>query len=226
MFSTVQIRGQKKYGSVTQTAGTIINRMIEPMRNAIAVIEKIIYINQADAHTITILRALGVTTFAADAAASQAAFTLTADPGVYLPASSWSTANNTIAAGDYVVYRCADGTYRMDTIASGTQGGGNLTMTNNFPTLGVTAGDPLWFFGIKTDTNPKDAQAHPKLTVIPSGSGYGVKEFNDAISAFDFYEPMIVQSDNLTSAGTLNQVSVVYVDRPGPNQSTPDTLSI
>ncbi len=220
MGYTLPLYGQNSYGAVTASANSVINRLVEPVRNALTVITKMVYINQADAHTITVLRPLGSTTFAADAAAGQAAVVLTADPGNY--AATWRTADNLIGSGDYVVYRAADGTYVVDTVASGS--GTTPTLTTNLPTLGVLAGAPLWFYGIKTDVNPSNAQAHPKFTVVPTGSGYGVKNFPDSdsdivASSIGVYEPLIIQSDNLISAGTLNFVSVAYTNRGGPNVS-------
>jgi hypothetical protein len=213
--------GVKSYGSVTQTAGTVINRLVEPMANAYSLVLRMIYINQANQHVITALRPLGSTTFAADAAAGQAVVVLTVDPGVYLPTSSFRTANNAIAAGDYVCYQAADGTYVFDTVASGTYAA--LTLTTNLPTLGVLAGAPFWFFGIKTDLNPNDGVAHPTFTAVPAGSGYGVKEFVDEtagiVASIGKNEPILLQSDNLTAAGILNQVVAAYTNRGGPNSN-------
>lgn len=210
--------GQKGYGNTTANAGTLINLLLEPMANAATVLTKMYYYIQGANHTVTCLRPLGSTILASAAAASQAVVNLTADPGVYLPANSWRTANNPIAIGDYVAFQYADGTYGFDTVAAVNSLA--ITLTNNLPTLGLLSGAPFWFFGVKTDTNPNDGRPHPQIVVTQTASGITVREFVNTetgiISSINKNEPILLQSDNLSVAGYLAEATVAYTNRFGP----------
>lgn len=155
---------------------------------------------------------------ASAAAASQAVINISADPGNYSALNaSCRTANNLIAANDWVVYQAADGTYIVDTVASVSTLA--ITMTTNCPTGGVLAGAPFWWFGIETDTNPNNGLVHPRfnalantqlilgrmdgLTTIPDLGG-GIQLGNGA------WQPCVIVADNVTAAGFLENVGVEF----------------
>lgn len=222
---------RRHYGSITQSAGTAIVRLVEPMKGAVSTITEIQYTAGATAHTLTVLRPLNKTYTTAAAAASQAVINIQFDPGKY---SSWgtiNTADNLIAANDYVVYELADGTYYVDTVSSVS--GLAITMTNNIGTATVLKGAPFWWYGITTDTNPADGNAHPKFTLAASGVTKIGSDAADAIAGNvgsvvtpsllvgmvstsngrwplgGYNEPLLVYSNNATNAGTLERVTVV-----------------
>ncbi len=207
---------QKVYGKITQTAATVIVKLVEPFPSCVSRITGIRYRVGANDHIITVMRPLNRVTFAADAAASQAVVSLSADPGVYNTNGTLATANNVIAASDYVVYQAADGTFVLDTVASGT--GTAPTLTTNLPTGGVKKGDPLWFFGIVTDTNPNDALAHTRFNALASSVvTFGRDDQLGTIPDHKYlklgngcFQPLIIHSDNVTAAGFLESVSVQY----------------
>lgn len=229
MAFNLPLWGTKTYGRTVAAAGTVINRLVEPMRNASTVIAHLTYQQGVTLHTITIMRPLGSTTVASAASANQAVINITADPGVY--ASGTRIANNAIAANDYVVYRCSDGTFVLDTVASVSSLA--ITMTTNVPSMGVPAGAPFWFFGTINDTNPCDSQSHPKFIMAPGYNGTLTSSnrihlgdqpgdsIAGVLASFGLYEPLIIQSDNVTTTGTIEQVVTVYTSRMGPN--TPNT---
>jgi hypothetical protein len=155
--------GTRGWGLLTQDADTKIVRLVTPRKNLYTHLLAATIKVGTTAHTLTVLRPLGKTTFSADAAASQAVVNITANPGDY---TGVRTADNSLAGSDRVVYRAADGTYVADTVSSISSLA--VTLSTNLPTGGVTRGDPIWHFGIETDTNPNDALAHPQFTLAAS----------------------------------------------------------
>lgn len=194
-------------GKTTQTAGTVITLLVPPQANLRTKLAKLAVTVGATAHTLTIMRPLGRTTASSAAAASQAVINLTADPGDY---SSVRTADNAIAANDYLVFKHPDNTYSFDIVSSVSSLA--ITMTTNFPTLGIASGAPVWFMGITTDTNPNDARAHQAWTLPASG----VQTFSAAHDRCSFFEslnvnePMIIHINNATNASVLEYVEAYY----------------
>lgn len=218
-----RVVGRRSYGRLTQNAGTIIMRMIEPMQGAMTRITGVRVTTSTTAHILTLLRPLARTYFTADAAANQAVINIAADPGAYpsgchTSAASATTLSNAIAGSDYVVYECADGkTYMLDTVSSVSTLA--LTMTTSLPFGGVKKNGLLWFFGIVTDTNPNDAQAHPRWNLLAStttvlGRADGLTSIPDH-PLLDIgggtYQPLLLSVDNGTAASTIESVGVEYV---------------
>lgn len=222
-----QVRG---YGKLTQTAGTVITRLLRPFANMFTRLLYAAYTAGATAHTLTVMRPLGVTTFSADADSGQAVVNITADPGAYSTNTGGvpRTANNPIAANDFVVYECADGTFALDTVSSVSTLA--ITLSNNVPTGGVKSGGKFWFFGIITDTNPADALAHPQYTLAANtvttlggtasesvGGVVGTIAHGplfSSLAGYDGkYQPLILHSGNATNAGVLEEAISLYSDR-------------
>jgi hypothetical protein len=223
-----QMRG---YGRITQSAGTAIVRLIEPVLNAFTRLTDLWYTAGATAHTLTILRALNKTTVPSVTAGGQTSITLAADPGKFnasgFVGGTINVADIPIAANHYVVYQCADGTFFADTVSSVS--GLTLTMTSNVPAAGIAAGAPFWFFGALTSNNPSDGNPHPQFTLPASGvtkfggdPGEGIAGFVGTLrqpssSLFGAnwpltgqFEPMLIVSNNITNAGTLEKVTAIY----------------
>lgn len=227
---SIPIMGMRGYGKLTQNAGTVITRLVEPMPNAFTRIVSVWYTASTTAHTLTVMRPLNVVTFTAAASAGQAVVNISADPGDY---TGIRTSDNAIAGSDFVVYEVADGTYALDTVSSVATLA--VTLSNNVPTSGVLAGGKLWFYGIITDTNPLNAQAHPQFTLpasvttyLGTDSGEGIAGFvgsiappggtygwptGTGINLTGRYEPLIVHSGNATAAGTIEKVTAIYTNR-------------
>lgn len=220
---SLPIFGSKAYGAISAAAGTVINRLVEPMRNAATVVATFEIQIGVTNQVLTVMRPLGSTTIAAAAAAGQAVINLTADPG------SWSArriVSNGIAGSDYVVYRCSDGTYVLDTVSSVATLA--VTLSTNLP-LDVVAGAPLWFFGVANDTNPSDSQSNPKFNIPGVAAAVSSGRFTlgdnpgetvaGIISTFGKYEPLIFQLNNATTTNTIEQVVAVYTNKLGPTTS-------
>jgi hypothetical protein len=212
-----RVVGRRNYGRLTQNSGTVITRLVEPWRSALTRITGVFVKTSTTAHILTLLRPCNVTTFSAAAAASQAVVNITADPGAYSAAGTLATANNVIAASDFVVYEAADGTYVLDTVSSVATLA--ITLTTNLPTGGVLAGGKFWFYGIVTDTNPNNNQAHPRWNLDAStatvlGRADGLTSIPDhplLNVGGGSYQPLILHVDNGTAASTIESVGVEYV---------------
>ncbi len=220
MFSN-PITATKYYGRKTASAGTAIVTLIEPVTSAFTRLSSLWYTCSTTAHVLTVMRPLNKTTVASAASAAQAVINITADPGDYstVPGGGTvSTSDNVIAANDYCVYQCNDGTYRVDTVSSVSTLA--ITMANNVPTGGVAAGAPFWFFGIHSDTNPQDATAHPKFNLPANVATYldadwgfvgTIKGITSGMAGKS--EPLIVYIDNATAAGYLEKVTAIYTSK-------------
>jgi hypothetical protein len=215
------VGGMKFYGRKTENAATAIVRLVEPLSGHFTRLVSLWYTCGSTAHYAAIMRPLNKTTVASAASASQAVINITADPGDYSTVPGGGTvrtSDNGIAANDYCVYQCNDGTYVVDTVASVATLA--ITMTTNVPTGGVAAGAPFWFFGIHSDTNPQDAQAHPKYNLYASVTTYldndagfcgSIKGITSGMTGKG--EPVIVYIDNATAAGYLEQVVAAYTSK-------------
>lgn len=210
---------QKTYGRLTQNAGTVITRLVEPKPGLFTRIDKLAITVSTTQHLLTIMRPLNKTTLSAAAAASQAVVALTADPGDY-PATM-QQADNAIAASDYVVVQLSDGTFFVTTVSSVSSL--NITLAANLP-IAANSGASFWFYGIITDTNPNDVLAHARFTlpvsgttVLGNGDGQGwyssVRGSPLLPLVTGKFEPLILQIDNGTAASVFEYCKVVYDDR-------------
>lgn len=198
-------------GAKTAAAGTKINHLIPPHKGKKTKVTSVTVTAGATAHTLTCLRPLGTTTLAADAAAAQAVVVLTAEPGDYDASTTPRTADNVIASADYLAIEAPDGTVILDTTASARNATtGVVTMTTNIPTGGVKAGAKVWFYGISSDTDPHTAEAHPFLNVPASATTTWAPTDGSVFESLHAYEPLILQDNNATTAGTIENCSGVY----------------
>lgn len=194
--------GGQVYGTATENAGTVINVLVAPKKRYFTRISKLRYTAAATAHTVTAMRPLGTTTASADAATSQAVVNITANPG---------PSGNALAANDYIAIRHAvDGITRLYVVSSIS----NLavTLTANL-TVAVTSGDKIWMFGVAANTDPLTGTAHPPLAM---GAG-AVTELTDdttgVVCTHTTDQPILLQSNNATNAGTFNLVTAAYTSR-------------
>lgn len=192
-------------GKKTQTAGTVIQYLVPPDVRGFTRISNIVYTAAGTAHTLTFMRPIGRTTVASAGATGQAVVNITADPGV---AAGYAGISNAIAANDFVAIRTAsDGITRLYKVSSVSTLA--ITMTANL-VVAVAAGDIFWFFGITTDTDGVTGSAHPALNGTASATTTYTDTTGGVVSSFRVYEPILVNSDNATAAGTLQQINWAY----------------
>lgn len=193
-------------GGKTQTAGTVIQFLVPPNRLGYTRVTKVVYTDTGTSHSLTFLRPLGRTTVASAAAASQTDFVLSANPGT---TAAYGGISNGIAANDFVAIRTAsDGITRLYKVSSVSTL--TITLTGNL-TVALAAADVVWFFGIATDTDGRTGSAHP---ILKGGAASGDVSFEDreggVIASLSKDEPILVNSNNATNAGTLKQISWCY----------------
>jgi hypothetical protein len=188
--------GGNGHGKVTQTAGTVIQQLVPPYIGAITRLTRFSYTAAGTAHTGTVMRPIGSTTFTAAAAASATVVNLTADPG---------TATNGIAANDYVAIRETDGVTRAYKVSSVSTLAVTLASGLVAGVAASTATSPskLWFFGITTDTDPATGLAHPSFTLTASATVTEADSDGGVVASVAADQPLLFNSDNGTAAGTL-----------------------
>lgn len=193
-FFIAQAFGHNGLGRATENAGTVINRLVPAQKQGKAIVTALKHTDGGTAHLVTALRPIGEANLAAAAATGQAAVVLDADP---------SPSGNTIASGDYcVIHFSADDTQRVAKVSTWTSASKTLTFDANIPVAGAI-GDKLWMMGVATDTDPATGNAHPRFQSNQALEG--------AIAAtIKAYQPILVQIDNGTTAGTTNYVQYAY----------------
>jgi hypothetical protein len=184
-------------GYQTATADTLINCLVPPKEGLYTRITTLVYTSGTTAHTLTVLRALGKTYLAAEAAASQAVLTLREQP----------VSGNSVAANDYLVWQNTDGSYTFGLVSSAS--GLTITMGSSL-SKAAAAGRPVWMMGVLADTHPKDGFAHPQLRGVASTRVTWADDVAGVVQSVGANEPLLVQSNNATAAGHLEQVSGAY----------------
>lgn len=184
----------------------------------------VLYTTGGTAHQLVIARPFNRTHLTAAIAAGTAsgAFKPAVDPGKYSTSYKYPItgglpgliADNTIAANDYVCIQLDDGSWFLDTIASGTFAGNNLVLTTTFPNNGVGAsiGNAVYWYGnITSDKNPANGCVNPTTLMAASGTRAAWQETTCGIvSAFNPGDPLIVYSPNGTATGTFDAVTGFY----------------
>lgn len=188
-------------------------------------VTKAIYEAAGTAHDLVLMRPFNYGIVSADVAINTATFVLTDDPGVYstnykyvLPGSAsgvpGNTANNAIAAGDYVAYQLRDGTWVLDTVASGTYAA--LVLTTTIPNVtggGVAAGTLMYFFGVAANVDPATGLAHASFRSVASAR---TNLLGDAAGG-EFCtlhqgDPIVAYSANATATGLLISCGGYYTN--------------
>jgi hypothetical protein len=185
----------------------------------------LVYTTGNTLHQIAVMRPLNWTTFSAAVAknVTNIGGKVTADPGTWQTAGVYkyplpggvttvaATANNTISTGDYVAYQLSDGTWQLDSIASGTFAGGNLTLTTGTPntTTGtIAANSPLFWYGIVSDTDPATGMGHPQWDTTANTTNEKFQSnVCSLVASLHPGDPIFFYSPNGTAAGKLSYVA-------------------
>lgn len=212
------------------------NSPTRSLGRGVAHVTKVIYTTGGTAHLLSIMRPKNWTYFDAALPKNTTLIpdsgTLHDDPGLYATTYKYAgpqagtlsygslpvnVADNAIAAGDYVAYQLADGSWQLDTIASGTFGS-SLTLTTGTPNrTGATIpqGSILFFFGVVTDHDPQDGLLPFQTTIAASA----VRDASWADSLCGIAsgarpgDPLVFYSPNTTNQGWLEQLTGFYGDR-------------
>lgn len=219
-------------GRVTANAGTAYTQFIESLDNpgCLTVLNFAQVTVGATAQTLVAMRPLSAQALpgssgqrcscylTAAAAAGQAVININQDPGVYTAYSFKNgatprTANNGIAANDYLAFQYPDGSWGVDTVSSVSTLA--ITLSNNLATGGLASGAPVWFFGISTNVNPYDGLVHPTFT-LPASTVVNLGSTFPFCNSLGLAEPILLYCANGTNASVLESVGASYANRTGP----------
>ena len=189
--------GSEGAGKITETAGTRIRRLIGGKGGCFTHLLNMRYTAGATAHTITVMRGQSYTTLSAAALAAQADVVLTA---------AITDGTNAVAANDLVAIKKPDGSWHLGLVSAWTAGTLTLTLTANVPTGGFNKGAAVICYGVAGDSghdNYKFAAGSGATTNYPA-----VENGGSLIRSRRQNEPLIIDSDNATNAGTLENATV------------------
>jgi hypothetical protein len=226
---SIPARATWSFGSRTATAGTAFNYVIPPRGSPNSshrlrtVVTTFIYVSGSAQHTLTLLRPFGTTTVNAAAASGQKHVNLVTDPGA-APKGPDGTlsllAPAGIAGNDWLIFETPGGEYYWDTVNSvSITSVGNpavttttITMTNNLPTNGLAAGANCWLMKSVASAAGDVYTGLPYETWLPTVSVTTTFDDieNGIFSGYAPYQPLMIVSNNLTTAGSALWISGVY----------------
>ena len=196
-------------GKQTAAAGSPVNVLIPPRTGKRTKVTTLRMVAGDGADTVAGLDVLGTTTANGAAAAGQITVTITADPGNY---TGKRTADNLIAAGDYLSAQLSDYTWWFDEVAAVS--GLDIGMTSNLPTLGIADNAIIYFHGAAGDTNPRTAQVQPSLNLLAASSPDAIEAGSGSIFETTLVgNPLLLGADNsanITDSTVLSYVAGVY----------------
>lgn len=207
----------------TQTAGTPIVALVPPRKWKRTKLSYLQYTSGATAHTMTLMKELSRVKAYAAVAGGGTTLVLTQDPGLYSALPEWlgrgitpGTANNAIAANDYIAYQCIDGSWEFNKVSAAAAGAVSGTVSLTVTAVGnsgIAAGATVYYFGASGDTDPHYNRAHSQLkptasatTTYPSAAGGATV----VEQSYHMESPILVFVDNITAAGTLDYGNAVY----------------
>lgn len=209
---SVALGGGNGFGYLTATAGTVINCLLPPRVGYNTHLTKLVYTAAATAHLITAMRSITQyqsTTLNANlqswvpllsaAAKSQAVVPLSAQPG---------TTAHPIAANDWCAITEVDGVTRFYQVTSAATLA-TVTLTANL-VAGAAINAPFWLFGTTTTVDPWNGLAHQQFQAIASVTTTYDQDGGDMLGLLATYltqSPILLQSNNATNAGFLQQAS-------------------
>lgn len=204
------LKSSFSFTKATATAGTKISQLIAPNSGAKVRVTNLQYKASTTAHTLTAMRCLGNGTVQTATVASGT--TITVDTASCAAAAM---TGDVLSAGDFIVYQYTDGTYELNTVGSVVAGTGVITLGTALQAVKtIAAGTTVWYMGVAGDTGhiqlPADASTlmtyqDPIAGVAVGGVSRDFSNVNYSRSGYG--DPMIIQSDNATAAGTLYSLS-------------------
>ncbi len=206
--------GGNSLGKATAASDTVINRLVPPRRGAKTFIQQIVQTTGSTAHVLTALRCMGRSQLVANAAASQSTIVLKGDPGAgsNLFGNSKGTA---LASGHYVAIRNPDETIQLTTVNGAPTLGSNGILTvvlTDTLTYALAPGADFWQLGIATSVDPRTGIAFAQFNVQVSKNLYAINQSPNESPLVDSGEdePILIQSNNPTNAGTIESVTFIY----------------
>jgi hypothetical protein len=183
------------FGYLTQTAGTVINRLVPPFRANYTRVSTLKATSGAAGQTVTAYRNLGHTTFTAAGAPGQAVVNIAAQP----------FAARNLAANDYVAISETDGVCRLYQVSSVSALA--VTLTSNL-VAGVAGGGDFWFMGkaANTDLDVRTGLVQQVFNLPGTAQSVFSETDTGAVSSLFPYEPILLQHNNAGTAGSIDHV--------------------
>ena len=181
-------------------------------------VTKLLYTTTTTAHNVGLMRPLNWSYCTAAVANNATAVTLKDNPGAFstnyrypLPAGNTkpiNTANNNMAASDYIAYQLKDGTWIVDTVSAFNTTTFALTLATATPNVtggGIAIYTPFFWFGIISDTDPGNKQIHWQTTTIANTNRADLLQgYNgESVQPLHYGDPLLFYSNNDSNAGTL-----------------------
>lgn len=199
--------------NLTANAGTAITCLIPPRGRSYTLLTGLLYRAGVTAHTITLLKALGVTTLSAAVSASGTSITLTSNPGTNTNVTSPAGA---LANSDWLCIELDDDAngkprYFLTTVSSLS----TLTMTVDALPYAAAAGNRVWYFGVPADHASSQTTASDN-TLVGSALPATASIRNDfaipggLCKSRHQDEPLLVHSDNASNAGKFELIAAEY----------------
>jgi hypothetical protein len=216
-----EIKGSIGFGKQTQTAGTKIQQLIRPLKRARTRIRAWAYLCGTTAHTLTVRPAIGYgSVVAAGAAAAATTITLQAQP-----TGLRNIATNDIFVIEQPITFGPTGVLRMDFLLVKPSSITGLALTVSALTYAIPGNARVWLMALDTDVCPGygNQAAPPQWTTTVSVVNYepggnsttnvGNSGANDigVFTSFGDYEPLLWESNNITAAGTLQELQADYL---------------
>jgi hypothetical protein len=217
---SIPSRGRFGFGGYTAAAATVINVLIPPRSTKLfSIITTIRYSNggTTQGHTITFLKPVGSTTVTSATTAGQKVVPLVADPTAALVGPNGTTsqvAASATSANDWLVFQLPDGTYYFDKANSTVTT--TVTMTSNLPTNGLAAGAKVWNMKIASFKDPWTGNAFESVsgafeTALSSTLPNVIQDVDNGLTSSNRAgEPILVQSNNISVAGTIDWIAGIY----------------
>lgn len=189
--------------ALTQTAaaGTAIKVLVPPLAGGVSRITKVVYTSGPTGHTLTFARAIGRARATSATAAAGTVVNLNTDPNQSI------LSGNAIATNDWLAVREIDNVTRLYQVSSVSTLA--ITLTAGL-TAGVATNGDVWAFGLLGDTDPRYGTAHPTLATTAGGTDTWEETAGGVIAGHAADEPIWVNSNNATNAGTLKQLAWSY----------------
>lgn len=189
------------FGKKTAAGGTPFWRIIPGKPKLRTVITSLNYLNAVDAHVVTLMfpvHPIGGKCFvplASEAAAGQKVMVLPSNPTM--------PDGTPLAASDFVAWVDENGNTQADLVASVSNL--NYTLTSNLPSK-VLKGSSVFILGAPgTEHTDRQLDLLAAASLKEQKFGPGVLAMSQGNN-----QPMLIYSNNATTAGTINHVGVEY----------------
>jgi hypothetical protein len=196
------VKGSQSFGKTTAAGGTAFTKLITPRPKLVPKISFLRYLTPAVQHTITIMSPYARTTVTTAAVATGTSLILAADVAT-------ATLAGVFAQNDYVAIEHTDGTIEVQKLGATPWDGTTKTLTVSSLAAAVGVGKKVWFFGAVGDAQHVILYPGP----IPA-SGTALIEYKDYVGGIGPYvapgDPLLIHSDNATTAGFLELADAVY----------------